>query len=135
MNIVTSEELNKCLEYSDNPNIEASDYGTLIRAMVYTMNKELPVEIMKVEAYSIIKAQLQHFSIGYTEGQEGSNDSIKMKFILLDEGGSETLDLEGLSKSDVKKDKKSGTRTFYRYYINLGGKSLRFTFNRRISKA
>ena len=136
MNTITSESLDKCLEYCDIKPLASTNYGTFITALVYTMRKELPVEIIDNETSSMIKAQLKFFSITYTEGQEGSFDRLNIQYIVVGEEELKTLDFEKIGKVDVIQDKTSGPRTFYRYYINQHKNSgYRFTFNRRISKA
>ncbi|MDR5658450.1 hypothetical protein RH915_03000 [Serpentinicella sp. ANB-PHB4] len=136
MNKITSETPNKCLDYCDMPKLTATDYATLIRALVYTKNKELPVEIIDHTTNSNIKAQVQFFSVAYSEGEEGISDSIIIKYTTSDSQEIKTLSFESIGRRNVTKDRKSGTRTFYRYHINLEGeKAYRLTFNRRISKS
>ncbi|QUH25893.1 hypothetical protein [Serpentinicella alkaliphila] len=135
MKKMSSEELEKCLKYADITNITATDYGTFIRAMVYTIQKNLPIEIVD-NSNNIIKAQIKSFSLTYIEGDEGRNDILDVEYYKSDEEILHTLEFDKIGTGNVVKDRKSGTRTFYRYYINMDNKqSFRFTFNRRISKA
>ncbi|MBB6215381.1 hypothetical protein HNQ80_001470 [Anaerosolibacter carboniphilus] len=136
MNTITSEALDACLKYCEITKLSATNYGTFIRALVYTMNTELPVEIVDNETGRIMKAQLKFFSITYTEGQEGVLDNLNIQYIVVGEEALKTLKFEKIGTVNVIQDKKSNARTFYRYYINLNKSvSYRFTFNRRISKA
>lgn len=135
MNMITKEELDKCLEYCDITKISTTDYGTFIRALVYTVEKDLPVEIIDNTTKNTIKAKLEFFSIEYKDGQEGSWDSININYTEVGGEALKYLRFDRIGKGNVVKDKKSGTRTFYRYYINSGKDTgYRFTFNRRISK-
>ncbi|SCY75428.1 hypothetical protein [Alkaliphilus peptidifermentans] len=135
MRIITSEELDNLLAYCDSTKISTTDYGTFLRALVYTMNKELPIEIIDNATNTIIKAHLKFFSIKCMEGIKGGFDGLKLQYILTGEDDLKTLLFDKIGKNNVMKDRKSGTRTFYRYYINENESSgYRFTFNRRISK-
>lgn len=135
INTVSSEALDKCLEYVDNPKLATTDYGTFIRALVYTMRKELPVEVLENASNNIIKVTISDFSINYVLGEEGTADSITMNYTLVGEEDKQTMNIKTIGKNNVIKDIKSGTRTFYRYYINADKSTgYRITFNRRISK-
>ncbi|MDF2545948.1 MAG: hypothetical protein K0R93_846 [Anaerosolibacter sp.] len=135
MNTITSESLNQCLEYCESTQLAATNYGSFIRALVYTMKAELPVEIMDNESKTIIKVQLKFFSIACPEGQEGSADSLQIEYAVIGDEALKTLNFEKLRRLDIVQDIKSSPRTFYRYYINQSKKTrYRFTFNRRITK-
>lgn len=135
MKKISSEELEKCLKYADITKITATDYGTFIRAIVYTIQKNLPIEIID-NSNNIIKAQIKSFSLTYNEGDEGRNDVLDIAYYKSNEEILHMLEFDKIGTGNVVKDRKSGTRTFYRYYINMDSKySFRFTFNRRISKA
>lgn len=136
MNTITSESLDGCLEYCDIKQLDSTNYGTFIRALVYTMKTELPVEIIDTERNIMVKAQPKFFSITYTEGQEGISDRLNIQYIVVGEKEVKTLEFEKIGRLDVIHDKKNSARTFYRYYIKPNKNSgYRFTFNRRISKS
>ena len=133
---ITSASPDKCLEYCETKKLSSTNYGTFIRALVYTMKSEYPVEIINNENKSMIKAQLTFFSIEYTEGKEGNFDRLHIEYRTVGEDELRTLEFERIGKPDVLQDRKSGARTFYRYDINPDKTAgYRFTFNRRISKA
>ncbi|AKL96181.1 hypothetical protein CACET_c27360 [Clostridium aceticum] len=135
MNMITSESLDRCLEYCDIKQLASTNYGTFIRALVYTMKTELPVEVIDNENNIMVKAQPKFFSIAYREGQEGISDSLNIQYVVVGEDELKTLKFEKIGRLDVIQDKKNSTRTFYRYYIKQNkNASYRFTFNRRISK-
>jgi hypothetical protein len=135
MNTITSESLNQCLEYCESTQLSATNYGSFIKALVYTMKADLPVEIMDNKTKTIIKAQLKFFSITCPEGQEEISDSLEVEYTVMGDETLKTLSFEKLRRLDVVQDIKSSARTFYRYYINQSKKTgYRFTFNRRIAK-
>lgn len=135
INTISSEELDKCLEYSDITKISITDYGTFIRALVYTMRKELPVEVLDNSNNSILKINIQGFTLNYVVGEEGVSDSLTLNYVLVGEEKQQSMSFKIIGKNNVIKDIKSSTRTFYRYYINPDKSTgYRFTFNRRISK-
>lgn len=136
MNTITSELLDKCLEYCDITGLSSKNYGNFIKALVHTMKSELPVEIVDKETNSIMKVQLKFFSITYKEGREGVLDTLNIQYIEVGQEELKTLKFEKIGKIDIIQDKKNSSRTFYRYYINPSqNNGYRFTFNRRISKA
>lgn len=135
MKTLTSESLDTCLQYADYPKLTATDYGTYIRALVYTIQKELPVEIIN-NSQDIIKAKINYFTISFNEGEEGIKDSLAINYEVEDNKNLYTLRFDSIGIRNISKDKKSGSRSFYRYYINNSNEdNYRFTFNRRISKA
>jgi len=135
MNNITIETLESCLNYTDTSKISGMDYGTFIRALVYTIQKGLPIEIMDNLTGIITKAELKSFSLSYKEGEEGVSDNISIKYTKIDGDVLNTLELKEIGPRKVTKDKKSGSRTFYRYYLKLSkNEDYRITFNRRISK-
>lgn len=135
INTISSEELDKCLEYCDITKISTTDYGTFIRALVYTIKKELPVEVLENNDNSISKINLKEFTLNYVLGEEGIADSLTIDYCIVGEEKQQSMSFKVIGKNNVIKDIKSGTRTFYRYYINPEKSTgYRFTFNRRISK-
>ena len=135
INTIKSSDIDECIAYSDLSKISGTDYGTLIRALVYTMKKVLPVEILENGSNEIYKIEIKEFSVNYVVGDEGASDSLTLSYNKLGEELLHTMQFKTIGRNNVVKDIKSGSRTFYRYYID-GNKSTgyRFTFNRRISK-
>jgi|GEM_PF-3052824 len=135
INTIKSSDLDECIAYSDVSKISGTDYGTLVRALVYTMKKALPVEVLENGSNELYKIEIKEFSLNYIVGDEGSADSLTLSYSKQGEDLQQTMQFKTIGRNNVVKDIKSGTRTFYRYYID-GNKSTgyRFTFNRRISK-
>ncbi|KAB3530501.1 hypothetical protein [Alkaliphilus serpentinus] len=134
MNTISSEAFNQCLKYCESKELDSTNYGTFIRSLVYTMITEQPVEIIDNDANATIKARIKFFSIDYTEGQEGVSDVLNIEYTIEGEEEKKLLKFEKIGRVDVVQDKKSSSKSFFRYYINKNG-GYRFTFNRRISKA
>ncbi len=135
INTIRSVDLEECLAYSDSAKIYATDYGTFIGALVYTMRKSMAVEVLANDSNEIFKIEIREFSLSYVVGEEGSADSLTISYNRVGEENVHTFNFRVIGCSSVIKDKKSGSRTYYRYYID-GNRStgFRFTFNRRISK-
>ncbi len=135
INTIRSEDLEECLAYSDSAKLYGTDYGTLIKALVYTMKKSMAVEILANDTNEILKIEIREFTLSYVVGEEGSTDSLSISYNRTGEENVHTLSFKVIGCGSVIKDKKSSSRTYYRYYID-GNRSTgcRLTFNRRITK-
>lgn len=135
MNRVTSKNVEECLKYTYTDKITASEYASFIRFLIMTMKKDLPIEIFNNEDDTIIRGKVNHFTIDYPTGEEGNSDNLTIK---MGPSHEEELELQLLSvgKERVSKDSKSGTKTFYRFYIYPASneEGYRITFNRRVTK-
>jgi len=136
MNTISSEDLDRCLEYSYDDKISISEYASFIRFLVMTMKKELPIELLNNENDTMVKGHVMNFSIDYKADKEGENDDVILNIITGDDKEQQTLKLINTGKNNVSKDSKSGPRTFYRFYIYAENneEGYRCTFNRRVTK-
>jgi len=136
INTISSENLDRCLEYTNVDKISISEYASFIRFLVMTMKKELPVEILNNDNDTIIKGQVSGFSIDYADNKEGETDNLTLNIITADDEEQQTLKLVNTGKNNVSKDAKSGPRTFYRFFIYAENneEGYRCTFNRRVTK-
>ncbi len=136
MNRITTQNLQKCMEYSYNDKISASEYASLIRFLVMTINKQLPIELLDNTNDKILKVQIINFEIDYKEAQEGEADNLTINYKIEGEENQQTLSLINTGKDKVSKDSKSGSSTFYRYYVyaESNEEGYRVTFNRRVTK-
>lgn len=135
MNTISSQNLDKCMEYSYIDKIAGSEYGSFLRFLVMTMKKELPVELRDNVDDKIFKAQIVDFSINYEEDREGDADNLILSFIIVGEENQQTLSFLNTGKSKASKDSNNGPRTFYRYFLYAeNNQGYRFTFNRRVTK-
>ncbi len=135
MNTVSSENLEQCLEYSNNNKLYGLGYSSFLRCLVRTIQKELPVEVLDNDNNEIFKGSIINFSIDYEVHKEGKNDSLTIGFKDIESDKEKTIDFLKPGEFKVREDEKSGPRSFYRYYVyGANNKGYRFTFNRRISK-
>ncbi len=133
MNKISSNNLEQCLEYSDNDKLFGLGYGALLKCLVKTIQKELPVEVLDNDNGEISKAYISNFTIDYETSQEGKQDQLVIEFREVNSDNERTIEFLEPEKFRVKGDAKSGPRSFYRYYVYGGNnKGYRFTFNRRI---
>ena len=135
-NTISSENLDRCVEYTYADKISASEYASFIRFLVMTMKKELPVEILNNGNDTIIKGQITSFSIDYNMDREGENDDLTLNLATASDKESEVVQFINTGRMKVSKDSKNGTRTFYRFYIYAENneEGHRCTFNRRVTK-
>ncbi len=135
-NTISSENLDRCLEYTYDDKISASEYASFIRFLVMTMKKELPIEILNNDNDTIIKGQITSFSIDYNMDEEGENDDLTLNLATTSDKESETIRFINTGRMKVSKDSKNGSRTFYRFYIYAENneEGYRCTFNRRVTK-
>jgi len=136
INTISSENLDRCMEYTYVDKISISEYASFLRFLVMTMKKELPVEILNNDNDTIIKGQVINFSIDYQVDREGENDDLTLNIITVDDEDQQTLKFVNTGKSKVSKDTKNGPRTFYRFYLyaESNEEGYRCTFNRRVTK-
>ncbi len=135
MNTISSQDLDQCIKYSDIEKISGLGYASFLRCLVSTMEKGMPVELLDSATDEIFKAHILQFSIDYKENEEGEQDNLNLELKLVESEIQKTLSFMNIGKFKVKEDKKSGPRSFYRYYVRgENNKNYRFTFNRRISK-
>jgi len=136
MNTISSENLDRCVEYSNDNKISTSEYASFLRFLVMTMKKELPIEILNNENDTIIKGNVINFSIDYQVDKEGENDDLTLNLVALGDEDQQTLKIVNTGSKKVSKDAKNGSNTFYRFYIyaESNEEGYRCTFNRRVTK-
>jgi len=136
MNTISSENLDRCSEYTYVDKISTSEYASFLRFLIMTMKKELPMEILNNDNETIIKGQVTNFSIDYQEDREGENDDLILNLITVGDEEQQTLKFVNTGSKKVSKDAKNGSNTFYRFYIyaESNEEGYRCTFNRRVTK-
>lgn len=136
MNTISSKNLGRCMKYTYVDKITTSEYASFLRFLVMTIRKELPIEIVNNDNDTTIKGQVMSFSINYEADKEGECDDLTLNLVSIDDEEPQTFKFTNLGKTKVGKDNKSGSKTFYRFYVypESNEEGYRCTFNRRVTK-
>ncbi len=135
MKRISSNEVEKCIAFSKADGIADTGFGQLIHYLIKTIEKDYPVEFMHVIKETVFRGKVDHFTLYYSDENMGENNTLTIYYKTDESTELETISFEKTGIDQVEKDRKSSSKSFYRFFIKSENKTPhRLTFNRRLSK-